>query len=138
MQGIISKLEFWWINQLCISIFIAPHNFAKFWKSPIMQKNINFVIKLSSRAQFIDNFMLIKMNRNYTYNIGSFCFICWSQHICWDVVFKYLELWFQALMCHTTILHICWPQHKTTEITSIRGIVPIQFLINIKISIKWA
>ena len=35
--------------------------------------------------------------------------ICWPQHICWVAIYIYVELWFQAMMCHTTILHICWP-----------------------------
>ena len=80
-----------------------------------MQRNINFVRELSSRAQFIDFFMLIK---NLIGSIPLTLVIsnlsCWDQHICrmvvwhinaWNHNSTYMLTSTYMLSCD---LHICW------------------------------
>ena len=80
-----------------------------------MQRNVNFVRELSSRAQFIDVFMLIK---NWIGTIPLTLVIsilsCWDQHICrmvvwhinaWNHNSTYMLTSTYMLSCD---LHICW------------------------------
>ena len=87
----------------------------------ITQRNVNFVGEFSSRAHFKDDFMLIK---NW---IGT-------------IPLKFLVFLLQGggvIICRARRYEIFAPPYNT-ETRHFRGIVPIQFLFNIKLSLRWA
>ena len=92
-------------------------NDGHFGKLSIIWRNVNFVREPSSSAHFIDNFMLIK---NW---IGT-------------MLLKLLVYVLKGRV-RWTAGFILTPPYKA-ETINFRGIVSIQYLISIKLSLKWA
>ena len=95
-------------------------------ESDLQQRNVNFVRELSSRAHFKDDFMLIK---NW---IGTMPLKC--------IVFL---LQGGVIICRGRRYDFFAPllKQKTSnfrETIHFRDIVPIQFLIKLRLSLKWA
>ena len=82
-------------------------------ESDFQQRNVNFVTELSSRAHFKYNFMLIKNWIGTRFSKIARC--CFMPHL----------------------VHIITPPCKR-ETRNFWGLVPIQFLISIKLYLKWA
>ena len=71
-------------NSLYLEIYPPPHNSMKFpenVKNPIIQRNVNFVGELSSRAHFKDN-------RNYASKISRFSFTSFKISSGWEFSVK--------------------------------------------------